>query len=62
MNNIDKELDSCISIFVGDELRHYGTKYHSGRYPWGSGNDPYQRTGDLLSRVETLKKEGFSEN
>lgn len=64
MDNIEKELDSCISIFVGDEeaeLCHYGTKYHSGRYPWGSGNDPYQRSGDLLSRVETLKKEGFSE-
>lgn len=23
-------------------LMHYGTKRHSGRYPWGSGEDPYQ--------------------
>lgn len=44
-----------------DELMHYGTKYHSGRYPWGSGEDPYQRSGDLLSRVDQLKQEGFTE-
>lgn len=25
-------------------MKHYGTKYHSGRYPYGSGKDPYQRT------------------
>lgn len=24
-------------------LMHYGTKRHSGRYPWGSGANPYQR-------------------
>ena len=33
----------------------------SGRYPWGSGEDPYQRTGDFLSRVDDLKKQGLSE-
>lgn len=25
-----------------DEIYHFGTKRHSGRYPWGSGNRPYQ--------------------
>ena len=44
-----------------DELWHYGTKRHSGRYPWGSGENPYQRTGDFLSRVEELKKQGLSD-
>lgn len=44
-----------------DALMHYGTKYHSGRYPYGSGEDPYQHNGDFLSRVERLKKEGFKE-
>ena len=44
-----------------DALMHYGTKYHSGRYPYGSGEDPYQHNGDFLSRVERLKKEGFRE-
>ena len=33
----------------------------SGRYPWGSGENGYQHTGDFLSRVETLKKKGLSE-
>lgn len=26
-------------------LMHYGTKEHSGRYPYGSGERPYQRLG-----------------
>ncbi len=25
-----------------DYILHYGTKRHSGRYPWGSGDHPYQ--------------------
>lgn len=25
-----------------DYIMHYGTKRHSGRYPWGSGEHPYQ--------------------
>ena len=27
------------------ELYHYGTKRHSGRYPWGSGERPHQHDG-----------------
>lgn len=44
-----------------DVLTHYGTPRHSGRYPWGSGDDPYQRTGDFLSRYQGLKDSGLSE-
>ena len=44
-----------------DILMHYGVKRRSGRYPWGSGDEPFQRTGDFLSRVEELKKSGMSE-
>ena len=44
-----------------DYLIHYGTPRHSGRYPWGSGKDPYQRTSDFLSRVQELKREGWEE-
>lgn len=44
-----------------DILMHYGVKRRSGRYPWGSGDSPYQRSGDFLSRVQELKKQGFSE-
>lgn len=43
-----------------DELYHYGMPRRSGRYPWGSGEDPYQRTGDFLSRVDQLRKENFT--
>lgn len=43
-----------------DILMHYGIKRRSGRYPWGSGEDPYQRSGDFISRVNKMKKEGFT--
>lgn len=42
-------------------LQHYGMPRRSGRYPWGSGDNPYQRTRDFLSRVEELKKSGWEE-
>lgn len=42
-------------------LMHYGVKRRSGRYPWGSGKEPYQHSGDLLARVNSLKKEGLTE-
>lgn len=44
-----------------DILMHYGTPRHSGRYPWGSGDDPYQHSGDFLSRIEELKSKGLTE-
>jgi len=43
-------------------LMHYGMPRRSGRYPWGSGDDPYQHNGDFLSRVNELKKQGKSES
>ena len=37
-------------------LEHYGTPRHSGRYPWGSGENPYQHeSADWLGRVEKLR-------
>jgi len=41
-------------------LLHYGTPRHSGRYPWGSGEEPFQRSGDFLSRIDDLKKQGMT--
>lgn len=46
---------------VYNELMHYGMPRRSGRYKWGSGKDPYQHSGDFLSRVEELSKSGMSE-
>ena len=44
-----------------DDLLHYGMPRRSGRYPWGSGEDPYQHGRDFLGRVEELKKSGWKE-
>ena len=41
-------------------IRHYGTPRHSGRYPWGSGDDP-QRSQSFSTQVSELKKKGISE-
>lgn len=59
--DILKSLSESYISGTDDELIHYGTKYHSGRYPWGSGDDPYQHGGDLLSRIDELKNQGLSE-
>jgi predicted transcriptional regulator len=51
-----------MSSIAEDILMHYGMPRRSGRYPWGSGDDPYQHgSHDFLSRVEELKKTGWTE-
>lgn len=54
-------LDEIADPQIADFLEHYGTPRHSGRYPWGSGKDPYQRNADFLSEIARLKREGLSE-
>ena len=44
-----------------DELMHYGMPRRSGRYPWGSGKDPYQHCTDFLSRVQYMVDNGVSD-
>lgn len=56
MNYVADELNDILD----NSLSHYGVKRRSGRYPWGSGDSPYQHSGDFLSRVEQLKAEGKS--
>jgi DNA-binding CsgD family transcriptional regulator len=46
---------------IDDFLVHYGTPRHSGRYPWGSGKDPYQSASSFLSERDRLRKEGMSD-
>lgn len=46
---------------MNDILIHYGMPRRSGRYPWGSGEDPYQHGRDFLGRIEELKKNGWEE-
>ena len=64
MNPIAEEIASYLgSAEMTDEefIEHYGIPRRSGRYPWGSGEDPHQRTGDFLSRVDELKRNGWKE-
>jgi DNA-binding CsgD family transcriptional regulator len=44
-----------------DIIKHYGTPRHSGRYPWGSGDNPEQRNKSFLGYVNKLKEQGLSE-
>lgn len=44
-----------------DEFLHYGTKRHSGRYPWGSGKDGHSTPDGFLAAVKELKDQGYSE-
>lgn len=37
-------------------LMHYGIKRRSGRYPWGSGEDPYQSAGGVAPRTKKVSK------
>ena len=43
------------------ELFHYGTPRHSGRYPYGSGEDPNQHGTDFLSTYRQLHAKGLSD-
>jgi hypothetical protein len=52
-----------VVTFVVDEdnyLKHYGIRRKSGRYPWGSGEDEYQRSVSFLGMVQDLSKQGMS--
>ena len=44
-----------------NELMHIGTPRHSGRYPWGSGDNPYQSAGSFLGAVDELRKKGLTD-
>lgn len=50
-----------MSYIPEDVLMHYGIKRRSGRYPFGSGEDPYQHDSrDFLGRVDELRKQNFT--
>jgi hypothetical protein len=45
-----------------DYLAHYGILRKSGRYPWGSGNTPHQRSKSFLDITTDLRKSGMTES
>ena len=64
MNPIAEEISSYLGSaqMTDDEfLKHYGIPRRSGRYPWGSGDDPYQHGKDFLGRIDELKSKGWKE-
>ena len=49
---------------MNSELYHYGIKRRSGRYPYGSGEDPYQHEGGRhwsYEETRELRKQGLSD-
>lgn len=60
MNLTAREILSYYGIAEEEFIKHYGMPRRSGRYPWGSGKDPYQHSIDFLGRVEARRKEGFT--
>ncbi len=61
-------LEGRTRLSENGELMHYGKSKMdgapgrgSGRYPLGSGEDPNQHRGDLISRVQELRRKGMSE-
>lgn len=72
MNRIAQQmrdiLEGRFRLSEDGELMHYGKSkmdgapgVGSGRYPLGSGQDPHQHRGDLISRVQELRRQGMSE-
>lgn len=54
--------DELFNPQIDDELYHYGMPERSGRYPFGSGEDPYQgRNMSFMADIASKKKEGMTE-
>lgn len=56
MLGYDEELTFDVTESEDGDIYHYGTKRHSGRYPWGSGENPYQHDPGLLGAHANLKR------
>lgn len=72
MNGIVRQMRNILEghsrLSENGEMMHYGKSKMdgapgrgSGRYPLGSGEDPNQHRGDLISRVQELRRKGMSE-
>ncbi len=59
MSSIIEEMESYLGCGEDEYLAHYGMPRRSGRYPWGSGKEPFQSSLDFLGRVEEMRKKGF---
>ena len=55
-------IDNFDAMTDEEYLEHYGTPRHSGRYPWGSGDNPYQHEKWFLGRYREMREAGMSED
>ena len=53
-------IKSNLDISDSDFLQHYGIKRRSGRYPWGSGDNPHQHDDSFLGRVAEARSRGLN--
>lgn len=64
MNEIALDILSHVGdaeFIESDEyLEHYGMPRRSGRFPWGSGDHPYQSAGDFYSSMKKSLRDGAS--
>ena len=64
-DNEDIEVDDYQDDILDDEdleaIAHYGMPRRSGRYPWGSGENPYQREALFRSSYGELRSQGLSD-
>lgn len=61
MSSVVDEMRAILDADNSEDLMHIGMPRRSGRYPWGSGDDPYQHGRDFIGRIEELKKNGWKE-
>lgn len=50
-----KMTGSVINEEEADAMEHYGIKRKSGRYPWGSGDTPYERATSFQATLKELR-------
>ena len=50
-----------MELTEGEYLAHYGILRKSGRYPWGSGKNPLQRSKTFLDILDGHRKAGLTE-
>lgn len=69
-NSVEHSDDYDIDYFIGDtttetetHVSQSGVKYRSGRYPYGSGENPFQHDPHaLLVRARALQEQGLSDD
>lgn len=50
-----------MAFLMHEGTPHQGPIPHSGRYEWGSGDNPYQRVYNMYAEARRLKKQGVSD-